>query len=195
MLKRLLRIGQREQHGIVGALAIDHAAQRVHPFVQLLATLLGWKRGIVGDVVGVAHEGVHRRQRVALAQQAEPGSRNRSSWRPSGRCAGKHCRPPAIAAGARSQQFSHRRARHQPQLARLGDGRTPLQHVVALLLDGVENLQAAAAEQVESMARCLSTLSTSGRPRSEPVARPRHFELHHLEELRGGAALGDVAAR
>ncbi len=70
-VEALLRVGQREEHRIVGALAVDDAAQSVHPFVELLAALFRRNRGIVGNIVGVAHEGIHRRQRIALAKRQD----------------------------------------------------------------------------------------------------------------------------
>src|SRR5271157_899614 len=62
----LLRIRQRKQHGIVAALASSDAPQRVHPFLELLPSLLLRKRWIVRDVVGAPHEGIHCRDRIAF---------------------------------------------------------------------------------------------------------------------------------
>src|SRR5271157_3328713 len=62
----LLRISQRKQHGIVGALTGRNAPQRVHPFLKLLPALLLRKRWIVSDVIGAPHKGIHRRDRIAL---------------------------------------------------------------------------------------------------------------------------------
>src|ERR1019366_4028460 len=51
---------------MVGGLAGNHAAQRVDPFIQLLAALLRRDGRVVRDVVSMAHEGIHRRNGIAL---------------------------------------------------------------------------------------------------------------------------------
>jgi len=68
-IEALLGIGQGEQNRIVGALAGHDTSQRIHPFVKLFTALLRGNRRIVGDVVGMTHEGVYRRQRIALAER------------------------------------------------------------------------------------------------------------------------------
>src|ERR1019366_4987433 len=53
-------------HRIISRLAGDDATQRVDPFIQLFAALLRRNGRVVRDIVGMAHEGIHGRQCVAL---------------------------------------------------------------------------------------------------------------------------------
>ena len=52
-------------------LACHDATQRVDPFIQLFAALLRRDGRVVGDVVGMAHEGIHRRNGIALGSRQD----------------------------------------------------------------------------------------------------------------------------
>src|ERR1019366_4321877 len=56
---------------MVGGLAGNHAAQRVDPFIQLLAALLRRDGRVVRDIVGMAHEGIHGRNGIALRSRKD----------------------------------------------------------------------------------------------------------------------------
>ena len=62
-----LRIGQRQQHRIIRRLCRQCAMDFVQPVRQLVVTIIGAERVVVGDVVAAPHEGVHRAQGIALA--------------------------------------------------------------------------------------------------------------------------------
>jgi len=74
-------------------------------------------RRIVGDVVGMTHEGVYRRQRIALAER-RTGSRSKSFSLPSGDVR-QRCTPPQLERVFAHNNFLRSRAQ-QPQFARLG---------------------------------------------------------------------------
>ncbi len=62
-----LGVGQGEQDGVVGGLALLGAVKGVKPGVEFLAALGQAQSGVVGDVVAAAHEGVDSAQGFALA--------------------------------------------------------------------------------------------------------------------------------
>ena len=56
----VLRVAQCHQHRIIGCLAGKDRFRGFQPFAQLLALLLRINAGFIGNIIGVAHEGVHR---------------------------------------------------------------------------------------------------------------------------------------
>ncbi len=65
-LVRALRIGQRQQHWIIGGLSSQCAVNLVQPFRQLVVTIISAQRAVIGDVVAPPHKGVHRAQGITL---------------------------------------------------------------------------------------------------------------------------------
>ena len=65
-LEFTLRVPQGHEHRIIGGLAPKDRLGGVQPFAQLLALLLYIDSWLIGNVVGMAHERIHRAQRVAL---------------------------------------------------------------------------------------------------------------------------------
>src|SRR5260370_21053444 len=65
-LVRALRIGQRQQHWIIGGLSSQCAVTLVQPFRQLVVTIISAQRAVIGDVVAPPHKGVHRAQGITL---------------------------------------------------------------------------------------------------------------------------------
>ena len=61
-----LRIGQRQQHRIIGGLRSQGAVHFVQPFRQLVVTIIGAERVVVGDVVAPPHEGINGAQRITF---------------------------------------------------------------------------------------------------------------------------------
>ena len=70
----LLRVAQRHEHGIVRAAHLHRPVIAFDVGLQLFVPLPRSHSRIVGQIIGVAHEGVHRAQRVALA----PGKQHES---------------------------------------------------------------------------------------------------------------------
>ena len=67
-----------------------------------------------------------------------------------------------------------------------------LQHVVALLLDRIQDCLAAAVNSSISSASSRFTLLFQRQSPGEPFARPRHFIAHQLQKLRRSSALGNT---
>jgi hypothetical protein len=82
--------------------------------------------------------------------------------------------------------------RDQGQLARLGNRRAMVEHSEILFLDGVQDFQAAAAEQIEVDGEFTVNLADERQSLPEPVAGALDFEFHHLAESRGVLIADDV---
>ena len=74
------------------------------------------------------------------------------------------------------------------------EGRRP-KHRVALLLDRVQNFQAAAGEQIQVDGQLLIHFAHQRQTLLEPVPRAFHFKPHHFAERRRVAVVGKVVFR
>src|SRR5271166_6718635 len=108
-----------------------------------------------------------------------PGIRSRNSWLTSAQCGGRRYMRPAIAAGAGSQQITQRGSCQQQYLASLGDYGPRLQHVVVLALDGAENGEPAATEQLDVARQPTVHHFRQRQPLVKPLPRAIHLKLHH----------------
>src|SRR5208282_6349248 len=70
-LVRALRIGQRQQHRIIGWLCSQCAVYVVQPLRQLDVAIVAAQRVVVNDVVAASHEGIYRAQRIALPSRKD----------------------------------------------------------------------------------------------------------------------------
>ena len=126
--------------------------------VELSRRSLRSHAGIVAEVVGMPHEGIHRAESIPLSSGQQHESHSRNSWRKSAQCGGIRCKRWSAAAprvvrscsSGSSQRSRPASARgSQPNLAELAQTRTPRQHVVILFLDRLQNRQPSPAEQLQ----------------------------------------------
>ena len=84
----LLRIRQGQENSVVAGLPGKTSLRLLQPLLKFLRALTHRKRGIVANVIGVAHEGIHRAQRIPfLLRQGQKGVieilRGRASYGPA----------------------------------------------------------------------------------------------------------------
>src|SRR5579863_6008045 len=91
-----------------------------------------------------------------------------------------------------SKQFAHGCAGDEREFARFRNRRTVSQDGVILLFDGVENLEASTAEQIEIDGQFTIDLGNQRKALTEPVAGALDFEFHQLAKRRSVPLLRDV---
>ena len=156
--------------------------------------ILGAERVVVSDVVAAPHEGVHRAQRIPFPSRKHQQTRNRNSWRRSGRYSGRRSTP--FRAGKRSEQiarahfprrcssqFPQRGTSHQApvsassKLRDAGPARRNVWRSIAFRISCPPRLNSSM-----SMASSRLTFATQRQPLRKPFPRALDFKLDHLAE-------------